>query len=336
MKKHTIKIALASLIMLTVYMISCRKTMEQDLQYQSPYILQIPQGFPSPFSNPDNPISNAGVNLGRSLYYDTLLSSGGIRSGLACASCHLQDKGFTLPGQPVLAHVNLAWSRNFLWKGEVVGHLEDIMLFEVNDFFASDLKAIKGSSKYRLMYREAFGSEEINDTNTAYALAQFIRTLISGNSSFDRYLRKETNLSESALRGMELFFSERGDCFHCHGNALFTDNDFHNTGLAVKSAGDMGRYNVTGSSSDVGKFKTPSLRNTALRGAYMHDGRFKTLREVVLHYSKGIRKNDNLDPLLDRPLPNLEEQEVDDLVAFLETLTDTSFLTNKEFMKKDE
>lgn len=296
-------------------------------------VLDVPPGFPLPYLSVENPQTAEGVALGRKLYYDTLLSLGGPQQGRSCASCHLQSAGFTKPDMPVLAHVNLAWSTNFLWKGEISGSLEDIMRFEVNDFFASDLSGLLQDASYPALYQAAFGETLISPDRTAFALAQFVRTQISGNALFDRFIQKKADLPDDAKRGYELFYSEKGDCFHCHGNALFTDNGFHNIGLRTRSGADAGRYLVTGSASDMGKFKTPSLRNTALRGVYMHDGRFKTLEEVVNHYASGIQYSAYLDPILDKRNISLSPDDVSDLVAFLKTLTDTAFLKNPKLSK---
>ncbi len=331
---HKILISLAVIAVTIVFHSACkREDDKQQVNGSDVFVLEVPEGFPQPYVSAENPLSRAGVELGRKLYYDSLLSMGGSLQGLSCASCHFQSIGFIRHGLPVLAHVNLAWSRNFLWKGSDNTTLEDIMLFEVNEFFATDLSGIRSDSRYPELYRKAFGSSEITDKRTSFALAQFVSTLVSGNSAYDKYIRKKGNISEEAKRGMDLFFSEKGDCFHCHGNALFTDNDFHNTGLKVKSQADMGRYLVSGMSSDIGKFKTPSLRNVALRDVFMHDGRFKTLEQVIAHYNDGVQHSEYLDPLLDKPPLGLSSGDISDIVAFLQTLTDTSFISNPAYSK---
>lgn len=317
--------------MLLIVVMACKKTPESNEQSTHPYWIQVPANFPA--LPADVQLTEEAVALGRHLYYDTLLSAGGPHAGQSCSSCHLQDKGFTLPGQAVLAHCNLAWNRRFLWKGDVEGNMDSIMRFEVNRFFQTDITHLKKSEKYQRLFEKAYGKNAINSDNTANALGQFISTLVSSNSIYDQYLNQQTVLDASAMRGMEIFFSEKGDCFHCHTDGLFTDNDYHNNGLKQKNYADMGRYTITGNSADIGKFKTPSLRNTALRGAYMHDARFKTLEEVVRHYNSGIQHTEYLDPLLDKPGLGLTEQEVQDLVHFLETLNDSTFLYNTQFSK---
>lgn len=315
-------------MLLSLLTYACKK--EKDTVEEAAYQFAVPDGFPMPVPDPKNPMSKAGIALGKHLYYDTALSYGGPQQGMACASCHFQSSGFALPGSNVLPHCNLAWNSHFLWRGDIEGTVENIMLFEVNDFFQVDMSRVNANAYYRDKFREVFGQTSITDTLMARALAQFIRTLVSANSPYDQYLKSKVSLSESARRGMDIFFSEKGDCFHCHGNALFSDNSFHNIGLTVKSQADMGRYLVTGSASDVGKFKTPGLRNVALRTVYMHDGRFKSLREVIEHYNSGVRHGEFLDPLLDKPPLGLSETDMNDLENFLKTLTDNDFITNKE------
>src|SRR5690606_331098 len=143
----------------------------------------------------------------------------------------------------VMPHINLAWSKNFLWNGKIAGSLENIMRFEVQDFFKTDLKYINENAEYRKLTKKAFGKEEITYKELEYALAQFFRSQISGNSKFDQWLRKEAVFTESEMRGFDMFFSEKGDCFHCHGMPLFTDNDFHNIGLdSVFTGVSKGRF----------------------------------------------------------------------------------------------
>ena len=165
-------------------------------------------------------------------------------------------------------------------------------------------------------------------------MAQFIRTLISGNSRYDRWRRGDGLLNASELSGLSIFFTEKGDCFHCHSTPFFSDNDFHNIGLETVYAGEgRGRYNVTGNPEDMGKFKTPTLRNIELTAPYMHDGRFGSLEEVVHHYNLDVQPSATLDPIMTKPMRGLEleltQQEEKDLVSFLKALTDTTFIYDK-------
>lgn len=297
----------------------------------SPYQLAIPSNFPEIIIPADNPMTVEGVQLGRRLYYDSILSS----NGLSCSSCHNQQYAFTLPTVASMSHTNLAWSNSFLWNGKVSGVLEDIMMFEVEEFFHTDISKLNNHSDYPALFKKAFGTEQITSKEAAYALAQFVRTLISGNSKFDKFLRHETQLNSAELNGYVIFSTEKGDCFHCHSISLFADNNFHNIGLdSVFSGVNAGRYNVTGNPNDMGKFKTPTLRNTELTAPYMHDRRFQTLDEVVEHYNSGVLHSATLDPIMTKPGKEfglqLTAQEKADLIAFLKTLTDKDFVNNPD------
>lgn len=295
-----------------------------------PLEIQLPPTFPPLIVPEDNPTTHEGVALGRQLYYDTRLSPDGTR---ACADCHLQELAFSNPRvHGVLPHMNLAWSRNFLWDGGFEGTLEEAMVMEVEEFFGTDIERLR-EPDLEQMFLAAFGSKEITTERAAYALAQFQRTMVSCDSRFDDYMAGEEGaLTEPALRGMDLFYSERGECFHCHATSLFTDNRFHNIGLDADVQG-TGRAVVTGSRHDDGLYKTPTLRNVAMTGPYMHDDRFTTLEEVVDFYSEGVVYSDTTDTLI----PNfaggglgLDAGERADLVAFLRALTDETFLTDPE------
>jgi cytochrome c peroxidase len=321
------------LFVLMVGLLGCSKTpVEVIVDSPAPYQLQLPGHFPLLVIPDDNPMTVEGVKLGRMLYYDQRLSKDGKRS---CSTCHEQKAGFAKPGTNVLPHINLAWNYNFLWNGKLYGTLEEVMRFEVESFFESDPEVFNQIEAYASLFKIAYGVDKITHRDLAYALAQFFRTMISGGSEYDRYLQGMDVLSPAALRGMNLFFSERGDCFHCHGSILFTNNDFHNIGLEAEPEGKhLGIFEITGNSEDRGKFKTPTLRNVALRESYMHDGRFKTLEEVVEHYNTGIKRSPTLDPLMYKNRRGnhlgLSEEEQSDLVAFLKALTDEKFITNPD------
>ncbi len=239
------------------------------------YSLAVPQGFPDPELQADNPLSEQGVELGRMLYYDKILDKDSAR---ACANCHFQLNSFTSSGE-VLPHVNLAWNHAFLWNGKVQGTVEDIMIFEVEEFFKTDMDRFRRHSTYPRLFYEAFGTSQFTSKEAAYALAQFIRTLIAGNSRFDKVQRHEIFFTEQESKGWEIFFTEKGDCFHCHGSILFSNNLFHNNGLDSVFT-NYGLEDITGLQEDRGKFKTPTLRNIEFTGPYMHDGRYNSLEEV--------------------------------------------------------
>jgi cytochrome c peroxidase len=300
----------------------------------TPYSVQYPSYFPALTIPADNPLTLEGIQLGKKLYYDTLLSN----NGNSCSSCHNSSESFSSSVANSLPHINLGWNNYFLWNGKVNGALEDIMTFEVEDFFQTDVSKFNNNPFYREEFRKVFKVEQISSRELAYALAQFFRVMVSANSLCDQYLNHTTNLSSSQMNGFVIFTTERGDCFHCHSIGLFTDNRFHNIGIdSVFIGNDRGRYNITGDPADLGLFKTPTLRNIELTPPYMHDGRFNTLEEVVDHYNSGVKLSSTLDPIMTKPAKafglGLSISEKQDLVAFLKTLTDTSF-TNNPLLQK--
>lgn len=303
----------------------------------TPYTIDIPAHFP-PFATPvNNQTTEEGVALGRRLYYDKMLSTGGPFEGKACASCHFQSSSFTknAQGTAVLLHTNLNWSSYFLWNGKISGGIEEVMDFEIIEFFQSDIALFKADPTYQRMSCEAFGTNDISEREMADAMAQWMRTLVSCRSKYDRYLAGEETLTELESMGETIFTTNIGDCFKCHTLPLTTDLQFHNNGLESSPNGfDMGRFNVTGDPADIGRFKTPTLRNVSLTAPYMHDGRFQTLEEVVEHYNSSVRWSTTLDPVMqtgDKKYGlGLSQINKDALVAFLKTFTDTSFTTNPE------
>ncbi len=300
----------------------------QDWIYNpAPYQLTIPQFFPILDIPADNPQTVEGVKLGRMLYYDPVLHPD---SAMACANCHLQEKSFTSSGT-VLPHLNLGWNTAFLWNGKVQGTLEDIMLFEVKDFFKTDLDRLRQHPEYPRLFYESFGEKTITYELAAKALSQFARTMVSSNSKYDQVIDATLGifLTDEEQNGYDIFFTEKGDCFHCHGGILFTDNQFHNN--ALDASPDAGLSEISNLPSDFGKFKSPTLRNIELTGPYMHDGRYQTLEQVIDFYSEGLKKSDTVDPLM-KSLhlggKHLTAQEKSDLIAFLKTLTDMSYTIN--------
>lgn len=326
-------------LMLSIALLACRRERDEELRpplpATTPFELDVPYYFPQLKIPADNPLTVEGIELGRRLYYDTLLSVNGPFAGNSCSSCHHQSNSFSVPtaGRAVMPHVNLAWSRNFLWTGNVVGTLEDVMRFEVEDFFQVDVSVLQSQPDYRARFLAAYGEETITRELVIKALAQWFRRLSSANSRFDRYLMHLEELTPTELDGMILFLTETGDCFHCHGIPLMSDNEFHNIGLDAEFTGvNQGRFQVTGNPSDMGAFKAPTLRNIALTAPYMHDGRFATLEEVVEHYNSGVRPSPSLDPLMTKPGQMTElflgPAQKASLVAFLHTLTDDDFVSD--------
>lgn len=305
---------------------------EPSTHLPTEYDLEVLSNFPELNIPSYNPMTKEGVELGRKLYYDKRLSKNGDRS---CSSCHIQSAGFSNPGTNVLPHINLGWNTNFLWNGKVHGTLEDIMWFEVTQFFETDIRVFNNDEEYKALFKKAYDVDVITEEKLAYALSQFFRTLISDNSPFDKFNKKEYEFTDEEKLGLQLFFTERGDCFHCHGSILLTDNDFHNIGLEANPQNEhVGLYEFTRNPADKGRFKTPTLRNVALRKSYMHDGRFKTLEEVIEHYNSGVQVSSTLDPLMYKlkgaTQLYLTDEEKAALVAFLKTFTDEGFLTDPE------
>jgi cytochrome c peroxidase len=293
------------------------------------YAINYPIYFPILDLPADNPLTLQGIALGRQLYYDTILSN----DGRACASCHFQSEGFSSYAANSLPHVNLGWHNTFLWNGGVEGRLEDAMSFEVNKFFHTNIDRLNQQQGYRTQFKKVFNTDTITSKHVAYALAQFTRSMTSFNSRIDRYMRHEMMLNFSELNGLYIFNSEKGECFHCHSLGLFHDNAYHNTGLdSIFTSANSGRYAITGNSEDIGKFKTPTLRNIALTSPYMHDGRYTTLEQVIEFYNSGVFKSATIDPIMTKPSfehgLQLSTQEKADLLAFLNALTDTAFLNN--------
>ena len=319
------------LIASAMFVIACGDDNVDDPRFDdaifdpTPHEILIPELFPQLEIPEDNLTTEEGVELGRMLYYDPVLHKDGDRS---CSSCHHQEISFTSDG-PVLPHLNLGWNTAFLWNGKVQGTLEDIMLFEVRDFFETDMDVMNAHEEYPVLFYEAFGEKVVTYELAAKALSQFQRTMISGNSTYDKFKRGELFLDDEQYNGFEIFFTERGDCFHCHGGVLFTDNDFHNNALDYDPRPGLG--GITGIAEDMGKFKSPTLRNIELTGPYMHDGRYETLEDVIDFYSEDLKDSETVDPLM-KQIHNggiqLTDREKSDLIAFLKTLTDLEYTTN--------
>lgn len=310
---------------------------------------RIPAHFPRMRLPADNPLTLAGAALGRSLFHDVRLSSNNSQS---CASCHdathaLSDaRRFSIGAEgragtrQAMPLFNLAWKTEFFWDGRSPG-LRDQVLRPIQDpdeMHETLPGVVSKIQDLAPVFTSVFGKGGITSERIAKALEQHLLTLVSGDSPMDRTVSEDKSLSAQEQRGFTLFFTEsdpgrgiRGaDCFHCHGGALFTNNQFLNNGLdADESMQDKGRARVTGRDEDRGRFMVPSLRNVALTAPYMHDGRFATLEEVIGHYDHGIRPSASLDPNLAKQLRHgglgLSKDDKAALVAFLKSLTDDAF-----------
>lgn len=321
------KLVALSFLLSIIFLMGCSDKNETPAFNPTPYALKVPQGFPEMTIPADNPLTQEGVALGRMLYYDKKLDKNGDR---ACATCHVQSNSFTL-GADVLPHVNLGWSRIYLWNGKISGTLEDIMRFEVEHFFETNVDVFNSDEEYKERFKKAFDVDEITNDEIVKALSQFFRILNSGDSKFDKFLRDDAVLTEQEYLGYELFYTERGDCFHCHATMFMTDNFMHNNALDTDP--DPGYFDITGDSLDFGKFKSPTLRNIEYTAPYMHDGRYATLEEVVEFYSSELQKSSTVDPLmknLSHGGVQLSAGEQAALVAFIKTFSDPDYLVNPE------
>lgn len=310
--------------------------------------------FPQPELPKDNPLTEEGVALGRKLFFETRLS---VNNSQACATCHVPAKAFTdrrmvslgAEGQTgtrnAMPLFNLAWKSSFFWDGRAPTLRRQVLQpiqnpIEMHETLENVTARLTQDATYRTAFANAFGSEAITSDRVARALEQYLLTLVSFDSKFDRVLKGEAKFTAEEQRGFVLFHTEYdprigqfgADCFHCHGGPLFQSQGFANNGLD-KVFKDAGRIQTTGKEGDRGKFAVPSLRNVELTGPYMHDGRFKTLEEVVEHYSTGMKRSATLDPnLAKRPDGGVPLSEADKkaLVAFMKTLTDESLRASQQ------
>lgn len=313
----------------------------------TPYTIVSPISFPTMLIPENNPMTVEGIALGKKLFHDKILSGDGTQS---CASCHLQIAGFSdtnrfskgidglFGDRNASTIINAGWNTSNFWDGRAVT-LEDqafdpvVNPIEMNNTWHNVENTLNANAAYKYLFKKAFNIDDIDSTHVVMAIAQFERTLISANSRYDKYFRQEVQLTPSELNGYVIFNTEQGDCFHCHSTDMFIDNLFHNNGLDAEPFLDLGLAKVTGLSSDNGKFKTPTLRNIEFSFPYMHDGRFTTLEQVVEHYNSGGHFSSTVDPLMKKLGVGLQltNQQKQDLVAFLKTLSDTDFITNPDF-----
>ncbi len=333
----------------------------------TPYELEVPYFFPQPSLPADNPLTEEGIELGRHLFWDKTLSR---NNTVSCGSCHSPETAFSddapksigLYGETTRRNsmplMNMAWNTSFFWDGRAATLEEQILEpvthpVEMDLTWAEAVERIESDSAYQEMFTQAFGTPCVDSLRMSFAMAQFIRTMISARSRFDlAYRYGQAQLTPSEQRGLELFLAEGGDpniypggqnggdCFHCHGGALvqFTDHLFRNNGLDSIIGEDRGREEVSGVIYDRGRFRTPTLRNIALTAPYMHDGRFATLHEVLEHYNSGGHESATVDPLMKFTGEGLglSPLDIDDLVNFLESLSDYEFIENENFQDPNE
>jgi len=366
------KVACSIAFLMLLFVSACRH--DDSGYNPTPYEIVVPRFFPTRMNIPvNNPMTVEGVELGRYLFYDGRLSGQTeADSMMSCGTCHLQSRSFECGidhprftgGRPfgitgivtphyMLPMINLVWNESgYLWSGMISENNSDKAQRNIEDIVGMAVTApheLSGDSNktkaliqhitgYPELFEKAFGSRTVTMLNISKAIAQFVRTLISADSKFDHYMRGEQQLSTQELNGYVLFMTEDGaDCFHCHGgsgNPLFTTNLFYNNGKDSVFNDPLDRFSVTGNQADRGAYKATTLRNIELTGPYMHDGRFKTLEEVIDFYSQGIIWSPNVHPLMHHSYDGgiqLTVNEKADLIAFIKTLRDDSFLSNRAF-----
>lgn len=336
--------------------------------------------FPRPAVPLDNPMSDAKVALGRHLFYDTRLSG---NNSMSCGTCHIQALAFT-DGKPMsigstgvphprssMSLINSAFSSRLTWANPLLDKLEDQALTPLFGDNPIEMgmagrereigELLRTDATYRSLAEESFPNDEnpYSVLNAVRAIATFVRSIVSYSAPYDQYLAGDVDaLSPGAVRGMDLFFSERLECFHCHGGFNFTDSTthensnvdsvgFHNTGLynlnndGAYPEDNTGLFDMTGDARDMGRFRAPTLRNIALTAPYMHDGSLLTLESVIDHYARGGRLIEDGDLAGDGRLSpfksefvagfELSESEREDLIAFLHSLSDASVLSNERW-----
>ncbi len=321
-------------------MYACSKNNEDIVPEDKLIAFTIPSNFPAPTYNfEDNKLTNAGFALGKKLFYDARLSAD---KSVSCGSCHQQFAAFANLDHKVSHGVNncqgkrnapplfnLAWQKAFFWDGGVK-NIETSPLNAITDTcemgtdIATIITFLKNTAPYPELFKKAFGSTEINSQLILKSITQFTAVLVSGNSKYDKVMRKEGAVfTTDELAGYNVF---KEKCSSCHTEPFFTDFSYRSNGLDVVSL-DEGRSHITGLNSDFGTFRVPTLRNIEYTFPYMHDGRFYSLDEVLEHYNSGVKASANLDVKLKNGI-KLSSTEKEQIKAFLKTLTDNEFIKN--------
>jgi len=338
---------------------------EPVLHDPTPYVLEVGH-FPPPVLPEDNPMTESGVQLGRMLFHEKGLSGNNTQ---ACADCHMQSYNFSdmavfsigIAGEEGHRHSmvlsNLAWhvhhegshDHGFFWDGRAASLREQVLqpiedALEMDESLENVILKLGAEQAYADQFKRAFDSEVVTEELIAKALEQFLFSMVSNQSRYDRWLLGEVELTESEERGRMLFFDEfdpfnpegsGADCAHCHSGLDFSSHQFGNNGLdADADMQDIGYMGVTGDEADLGKFKTPSLRNVMVSAPYMHDGRFADIDDVLDHYDHGAVSSTSLDPMMQYNVDyglGLTDVDREDLIAFLHTLTDAEFLAEPAY-----
>jgi len=334
----------------------CKKDKPGAVEEEDPTLknitFNVPQGWPAPVYNfESNPLTKEGFKLGRKLFFEVQLSKD---NSISCGSCHQPFAAFAQLDHNISHGVkerigtrnspslfNLNWHSSFFWDGGV-NHIEVQPLapitnpVEMDETIANVVAKLQSDEGYRTMFKDAFGTEEVNSQRVFKALAQFMGMLVSDNARYDKYVRNETggSLSQQELSGLTTF---KNKCASCHTEPFFSDFSLRNNGLPLvnntSNIIDLGRGIIEPfDSSSYYKFKVPSLRNLKYTAPYMHDGRFTTIDQVLNHYSSGVQQTPNLDPSLTFGIV-LSNQEKEDIKAFLNTLNDEEFVKDVRFQE---
>ena len=323
---------------------ACKKKDVENAPATTPISFAIPKGFPTQFYQfTNNPLTQQGFDLGKKLFYDGRLSKDG---NFPCGSCHQQSAAFATFDHD-LSHgfnnqfttrnapgiFNMAWHKELHWDGGI-NHIEVQPLApltapnEMAEDINNVVSKLQADSKYRQMFKAAYGDETVNSQRILLAITQFVSLLVSGDSKYDKVKAGKASFNSYEESGYKLF---QAKCVSCHQEPLFTDFSYRNSGLKLNGTlKDFGRMRITNRKEDSLKFKVPSLRNLFQTYPYGHDGRFISISQVLEHYSTGIQDGPTLDPLLKNKIP-LTATEKFYLIQFLGTLTDSTFLNDKRF-----
>lgn len=349
MKIHSIKNAgLITACILTV--VSCIN--DPQIVLEEPFGFEQPDHFPaSTYTFELNPVTKSGFELGKKLFLDPILSR---NNAIACSECHIQNFAFAdkkehavsiginnrlgkRNAQPIQ---NLAFMSEFFWDGGVT-HLDFVPLnaieadFEMDEEIANVIRKLNEDAMYLQAFEKAFGQDSITSPYLFYALSQFMNMMVSGNSKYDQYIQGKASFTQTEKDGLELF---KQNCAECHSGTLFTDQDYHNNGLSTTFETDSGRARITENTNDIGKFKTPSLRNIEKTAPYMHNGAIKTLEEVLQHYASNVKSSNTLAQQLNNNGNlgiSLSVTDQEKIIVFLKTLTDDEFLNNPLFFNQN-
>lgn len=343
-----IKITIFGSLFVLLLVVACQK---KELVYEDISVV-LPSNFPSPhYQLQQNPVTKEGFLLGKKLFYDPILSRD---STIACADCHISFSAFSHPDHPTSHGIdglfgkrnapaiqNLVWQTAFFWDGGVpemdfiaINPIENPV--EMDESPSKVVQKLQRHPDYPGLFKAAFPDRDtIDGIQMLQAFSQFMATLVSANSRYDHYVRGEPGgtLNQDELAGLQTF---RVKCASCHATDLFTDNTYRNNGLSEVFTNDKGRFEISSLPDDIGLFKVPSLRNVEVTAPYMHNGKINSLEAAVAHYNQGVKWSPTLDPLLQQAgtlgIP-LTAEEQKNIVAFLKTLTDHTFIRDERFQQ---